>query len=290
MSDSVTTAASTWRGPAASASRWRPRTPPLHSGDGQRPKARWSSQLAGHLPSFLSVGALVVVWLVLGSAVKVSFIPSVPAVAAALGSLGSSGQLYRQGIGTLVAIGIGFGIAVVAGTAVGVAMGRNRVLERLLGMYVNAGQSVPMAAVVPILALVFGLGQGSIVATVAIFAFFAIAINVHAGIRRVDPALVEMARSFGAPERVIITRVAVPAALPLVFTGLRIGIGRAVDGAILGEMLVSLVGLGGSLMTYGSSFRLSYVYALLLCIFVLGRVTMALVSLIGRAVQPWARR
>ncbi|MDR7523052.1 MAG: ABC transporter permease subunit [Armatimonadota bacterium] len=240
-------------------------------------------------PWTISVAPVLALWEVVGRLRLFAFVTPLTDVARAGLLLAGRGSLRADLALTVSAVLVGFGLAVAAGVAVGVLMGRYRLAEAVFGLYVDIFQSTPAAAKVPVLVLLFGLGRGSIVATVFLFAFFVITVNVYTGVRQVSPTLVEMARSFGAGEWTLIRRVILPAALPLVMAGLRMGVGRAVNGAVLGEMLISIVGIGGLLMYYGSSFRVDFLYALILLVVALAAVLMGAVHAIERRLIRWMR-
>lgn len=242
-----------------------------------------------HAPWLISVVPVLILWEVVGRLRLFAFVPSLTDVARAALVLAGRGHLWQDALLTVSEVLAGFGLAVAAGLVVGVLMGRYPLAEAVFGLYVDIFQSTPAAAKVPILVLVFGLGRGSIVATVFLFAFFVITVNVYAGVRQVSPTLVEMARSFGAGEWMLIRRVILPASLPLVLAGMRMGVGRAVNGAVLGEMLISIVGIGGLLMYYGSSFRVDFLYALILLVVALAAVLMGTVHALERRLIRWMR-
>lgn len=217
-------------------------------------------------PGVLTLAVFVVLWEIVGRLDLVFVLPPLTVVAAAGWELVVSGQIAANAVGTLTTLVIGLTISVVAGVTLGVLMARYRLVDQVLGVYVDMLMSAPVSAIVPVLVLVFGTGSESIVAAVVLFCFFVITINAYAGVKEVDEQLIEMARSFSVPERIVLRRVILPGALPLLLTGLRMGIGRSVNGAIFGEMLVSVVGLGGLLITFGSRFQFDRLDALIILI------------------------
>ena len=220
---------------------------------------RWLYERA---PWALSLAPPLAAWEALGRLFPRLPIPPPSAVLAALWGLLRSGLLGQHAARTLLHLALGFVLAVAAGLVVGVLMGRSRPAEYLLDLYLNLFLAAPLAALVPLLILLFGLRATSIVATVFLFAFFVVAVNTYTGVRDADPRLVEMARAFGAPEGLLLRRVILPEALPLILAGIRQAVGRAFNGVILGEMLVSLVGIGGLLMQFGMQFRIDAVLAI----------------------------
>lgn len=219
-----------------------------------------------HMPGVLTLVPLLLLWELVGRLDLLFVLPPLTDVAAAAWELIESGLIAEHAGGTLVSLLIGLGISVVAGVTLGVLMARFRLLDEVLGVYVDVLMSAPVSAIVPILVLLFGTGGESIIAAVVLFCFFVITINTYSGVKEVDAQLIEMARSFSMPERLVMWRVILPGAMPLMLTGLRMGIGRSVNGAIFGEMLVSVVGLGGLLITFGSRFQFERLDALILLI------------------------
>ena len=116
---------------------------------------------------------------------------------------------------------------------------------------------------------------------------FVIVINTATAIRTVDPSLVEMARSFGCRERQIFARILLPASLPLVFAGIRLGMGRAVKGMINGEMLIAFVGLGALAQRYGAQFDAAKVFAIAMVVLIIGLVMNWLVQLLDHRFTSW---
>lgn len=250
------------------------------------PRSRW---LLAHVPWTVSVVPVLFVWEAVGRFGLFVFIPPLSKVTATAIILVGRGQLWVEGVRTLGAVLAGFGLASGVGVVLGVLMGRSQLVEAGFGPYVDAFQSAPAAALVPILVLVFGLGRASIVAVAFVFTFFVITVNVHAAVKHVDPKLIQMARSFGAGEWALVCRVIMPAALPLALAGMRLGIGRAVNGAVLGEMLISSIGIGGLMMYYGGAFRVDFLYALLLLVVALAGLLMGIVHALEKRALRWMR-
>jgi ABC-type nitrate/sulfonate/bicarbonate transport system permease component len=106
-------------------------------------------------------------------------------------------------------------------------------------------------------------------------------------VKQVDTVLVEMARSFGAKEREIFFKIMLPAALPAIMAGLRLGMGRAVKGMVTAEMLLTLTGIGAMIMQYGSSFATDSLFAVILTILLVAMAAMKAVQWIDRRLTGW---
>jgi NitT/TauT family transport system permease protein len=177
-----------------------------------------------------SVVSLALLWEISGRIMDSTLIPPLSHIAVAWWKLLSSGKLLSNIGLSLTTLAIGFLLAALCGVVLGLLMGRFRAVEHFLDLYVNALMSAPTTAFVPVLILWFGLGIESRIAVVFLFAVFVIIINTMTGVKQVDGVLVEMARSFGAKEREVFFKIILPAALPAIMAGVRLGMGRAVKG------------------------------------------------------------
>lgn len=234
--------------------------------------------------SLITVG---LAWELAGRAGKANLLPPLSKVMSAWIELLSSGQLFQALGVSLQALTIGFLLSVLFGIPLGLLMGRYRRLESFLDIYMTALLAVPMISFIPFLVIAFGLGLHSRVWIVFLFAFVIIAINTTAGVRNVDANLTEMARSFGAREGEVFVKVILPAALPMIMAGIRLGMGRAVLGMVTSEMILAVVGFGAMLMTFGASFNTPALFATLLTIVLLAVALLAFVQYLDRRFSPW---
>ncbi len=235
----------------------------------------------------IAVAGLLIVWEALGRLDVSMFVPPVTTVAAAWWQLVANGTLTRAAASSLVSLVKGFVPAAVLGVAVGLAMGRFATVRHLLDGWVNALMSAPLSALVPVLIALFGIRDTVVAATVFMFSFFVIVVNTLTGVRSTDPSLVEMARSFGAGELALFGRVYLPSALPAVMLGLRLGVVQAVKGMVVGEMLISLVGLGERLIYYGNTFLIAELYAVIASVLLIALATSQLAQALDRALIRW---
>ena len=123
-----------------------------------------------------------------------------------------------------------------------------------------------------------------------LFAIFPILINTQQGVRNVDPGLLEVARAFNTSERRLWGDVIVPAAMPFIFTGVRLAIGRALIGMIVAEFLVGLAGLGYLIIVYQNTFRIDKMFVPVIVVAAFGIALMGLVQFVESRVAPWTRR
>ena len=227
------------------------------------------------------------VWEGLGRLHLTPMLPPVTGVLGALVQMITSGDLQKNLSQSLLSLALGFGAAVLVGVVLGVAMGYDRRVEAFFDMYVNAFVAAPSAAFVPLMVVFFGLGQGPVAVTVFLFSCFVIVVNTATGVKQVDRSVLDMARAFCAPRDVVFRRILVPGALPMLMAGLRLGAGRAIKGLVVGEALISLVGLGGALQLYGGAFQVKAVYALILVLVVMSLASTWVLGRLERRLFPW---
>src|ERR671910_2374732 len=235
----------------------------------------------------VSLFTLAAIWEVAGRTGNAHLLPPLSKVMIVWTELLVSGQLFQALAVSLQALALGFLLSVFFGVPLGLLMGRYRRLESFLEIYMTALLTVPMISFIPFLVIAFGLGLHSRVWIVFLFAFVIIAINTTAGVRNVEPSYMEMARSFGARESELFLKVILPAAMPMIMAGIRLGMGRAVLGMVTGEMILAVVGFGAMLMTFSASFNSSALFATLLTIILLAVALLALVQYVDRRLSPW---
>jgi NitT/TauT family transport system permease protein len=238
------------------------------------------------------VGALsllggAVLWELVARIWDVSFFPPLSAVLRRLGEMIADGEILGSLGNSLLNLLIGAVISVVIGVGVGLLMGAYKKVEQALDVYVYALLTAPSLVFAPIFFSIFGLGRASIVGVVVMYATFIIIINTASAIRSVPVALIEMGRSFCATDGQVFRRIVIPAAMPLIMAGLRLGMGRAVKGMINGEMFIAAVGLGALVMDAGRRFDAETILAVLLVIIVVAVAVMQFVQLLDRRVTRW---
>jgi NitT/TauT family transport system permease protein len=189
---------------------------------------------------------------------------------------------------TAQAFFIGNLIAILVGVPLGILMGRSVIADRIFLPWVNLFLSAPLTALVPVIMVLFGLGQTTIILTVVLFAVWIIVLDARAGVRSISPSLVEMAKSFGATPWQSFKEIYVWAALPEILAGIRLGVIRAVKGVVIGQLLVSIVGFGALFKLYGSRFLMEHFWAALLVLFAFAFLLAELLAWLERRVDYYA--
>jgi ABC-type nitrate/sulfonate/bicarbonate transport system permease component len=170
----------------------------------------------------------------------------------ALARMTLDGSLVRAYTSTLQPLVIGVAISAAIGVGAGVAMGLSRSVEWLtLPLFVIA-QAAPMAAIIPLITYIYGIGLTAKVLAVTILAIPVITMNSYKGIRNTSPSLLEMCRAFLGTRRQAVWKVVLPHAAGLIFVGLRLGVAMGFIGVVIAELLITPTGIG-DLITYHSS-------------------------------------
>jgi NitT/TauT family transport system permease protein len=198
------------------------------------------------------------------------FVSQPSAIAASLSRAARSGELWHNIAVSFREFVIGYGLSVVVGILAGALAGRFRTVEYALDPFLWFLYSAPLIAFYPIFVLWFGLGVPTVIAMTFLLAVPQIAASTLNGIQNVNPGLIRAARSFGASEGDLLRKVVLPASVPMVIAGLRLGIGRALMGVVVGELFGATAGLGYSISYYGALLKTTDMIASLVVIVVLG--------------------
>ena len=250
----------------------------------RRRPGRWRALLGNRwLHRAVVWGGLIGVWYALAVWKGPFFMATPGATVGGLGRLASEGYLPTLAT-TLRQLSVGFGLAVAVGVPVGLLMGSARAVDDFLAPYVNTLFVTSKEALLPFLITLFGVALQFRVAVVFLFAVFFIIMNTAAGVRGVDPGLLETARAFRVPRRRMFTKVVLPASLPYVIAGLRLGLATAIKGMVIAELWVT-AGVGLLLKNFGAFRRLDMFFALAVVIIGIGVLSTSLLLVLERRLQ-----
>ncbi len=183
---------------------------------------------------------------------------------------------------------IGFSTALILGFLLGVIVGRYPLMDRTFSPYLSALYALPTIALVPLILIWFGFGLTGRVIVVFLASFFPILINVYQGVRDAPQDLLEVAESFGVRSEVgLLRRVVIPASIPFILAGVRLGVGRGVVGMAIAEVYLRLSGIGTLIAGYASSFQTDYLIAAILPLPFLGIGLTKLLAYIESRFQTW---
>jgi len=155
---------------------------------------------------------------------------------------------------------VGLALAILVGLPLGLVMGRSKTLDAMLDPFVTAFNATPRLIFLPLLILWFGIGIWSKITIVFVGAVFPLLINTYEGVRNVDRVLVNVVRSFGANEWQTMKVVVLPNSLPYIVVGLRLAIGRALLGVVVGEFFAASRGLGYMIANAATNYKVDVVF------------------------------
>ena len=199
----------------------------------------------------------------------------------------SDGTMIRALGETMTVLTLGFILSATTGVALGVLLGGFRIVGRVLDPFVNAMNSTPGAAFIPLIIVWFGLYTEAKVVVVWNAALFPILINTAAGIANANKDLTEMARAFGANRRNLFWSIMLPDALPSILSGLRIGVAISTVGTVIAELTMAQSGLGGLLAQAGNRFQMDRYFAVVIVLMALGTALSALLRFTENRLARW---
>jgi NitT/TauT family transport system permease protein len=215
------------------------------------------------------------------------FMPRPDDVLAQSVKLWSDGTMLKALGESLTVLLLGYLVSAVTGIGLGIFLGGFRFAGRVFDPFVNALNSTPGAAFIPLIVVWFGLYTEAKVVLVWNAAFFPILINTAAGIANANRELVEMGRAFGASRRVLFRDVMLPDALPSILSGLRIGAAIATVGTVIAELTMAQSGLGGLLAQAGNRFQMDKYFAVVIVLMILGTAITASLRWAERRIGRW---
>ncbi|HKV45472.1 MAG TPA: ABC transporter permease [bacterium] len=199
------------------------------------------------------------------------------------------GLLLGEAAVTLEEIFLGFAIAAVVGTALALLIFSSRLVERGVYPLIIASQTIPVFAIAPLLIVWLGYGMLSKIAMTALIVFFPIVVNTVDGLRAADPDAVNLLRILGATPAQVLFKIRAPAALPFVFSGVRIAVATSVIGAVIGEWVGATQGLGFLMIHANAQLQIDLVFAAIVCLSVMAVGLFLAVSGVEWLVLPWRR-
>jgi len=271
--------------------------PEEHDGD-TLPTARrdrWlrlSQSNRDRLITIASPIALLILWeaLVRVNLIDARFFPPPSKILAQLVALTESGELLKNTWASLQRLFWGTLIGGIPALVLGVVMGLYRPVRALVEPLVAATYPVPKSAILPLLLLIFGLGEASKIAMVAIGVFYPVLINATAGVLQINRIYLDVGRNFGASRAQVFRTIALPGALPFIMTGVKLGMGMGLILIAIAEMIGAKSGLGYMIWNAWEILSVETMYVGLLVIAVLGFVFTVLLNELERWIVPWKER
>ena len=235
------------------------------------------------------VAIVLIVWELVGPSINPIFFTYPSKIAVAFWNAITTGELWYYTGQSLEVLVYGLGISILVGIPLGVAMARSPRLDWALDLPINAFNATPLAALVPILVLWFGIYLKAKIIIVFLFSVFSIIINTYQGVREVDKSLLEVARSFRSNERAMWRDVLLPFALPYIAAGIRLAIGRGLVGMIIAEFYTTITGLGFMITKYANVFEMDMTFVPVILLMILGVALTSALKWFERQIAPWRR-
>ena len=244
-------------------------------------------RLAWLAPASLAAGLLAWEGLSRLAGLPSFILPPPSAVGRRFLELASDGSLWRHTLVTLLEILAGLAVGVTVAFVLGYLVAKSRSLERVLEPYIVASQSIPVVAIAPLLIIWFGAGTLSKVMISALIVFFPVLVNTVVGVRSVPADLHDLMRSLRATRWQIFAKLDVPASLPVLFGGLKIGATLAVIGAVVGEFVAADQGLGFLITLNRGLYDTAGVFVAVFLLIGLAMLMYSAVSYVERRTLRW---
>jgi len=235
--------------------------------------------------------AVLVVWQLASDAglIDQRYVPSPVAIGRAGWELAVSGELGKHVWASLRRLAVGFALGAVPGILLGIVMGLSRWVRAALDPLVAALYPVPKVAILPLLMLVFGLGDASKAAVVAMSVLFLTIINTTVGVVQLDRIYFDVAQNYGTPWHKLFARVILPGALPTIFAGLRISLGVSLVVLVSAEFVASNSGIGYLIWSSWQTLVVENMFVGIIVVTILGVLTTFLLRECERVLVPWRR-
>jgi NitT/TauT family transport system permease protein len=233
-----------------------------------------------------SLGLFCGLWELAGRVPVSLAFPPFSATAAALWQMTLDGRLPVAYLSTLQPLLIGLLVCAVLGVGCGIAMGLSRAFEWLTLPVFVILQAAPMAALVPLITYIYGIGLTAKVLAVVFLAAPVVVMNAYKGIRNTPPSLLEMCRSFQGTRAQAVVKVVLPSAAGMIFAGLRLGLAMGFVGVVVAELLITPTGIGDLITYHGSVADYPEMFATIASVVLVAAASMAALE---QAERRWFR-
>jgi ABC-type nitrate/sulfonate/bicarbonate transport system permease component len=250
-----------------------------------RTRSGWGRRIL----SLASPVVLLAAWEIAGRAgwINPLFFPTPTFIVATMGRMIASGELWIHLSVSLRRVALGFVLGAAPAVVIGLAMGYSGRVRMLMEPLISATYPIPKLVILPIIMLIFGIGEASKIVIVAVGAFYPAVINAAAGVAGIRPVFFEVARNFNATRWQKFWRVVVPGSLPLVFAGLRLAFGMALLLVVASEFVSARTGIGAMIWLAWETLRTEKLYAGIAAWAIIGTVSSAVLAGVQRRVIRW---
>jgi taurine transport system permease protein len=257
--------------------------------DNAAPQMSFSTRYRKALLGGLSVVLFFAAWQAIFLVVPFNplFISKPSLIASGLADLITSGDLLRDLAVSAVPFLYGFSAAVLIGVPLGIVMGWRVRVGYALDPLMTVFYASPLVALAPLVVIFFGVGVGGKTLIIFFLSVFPFIFNAFAGVRAVDPLLINVVRSLGGGERDLYLKVIFPSILPYIVAGARIAVGRALIGVLVGEFFAASEGIGYAISRFGDIFALDRMFACIIVIMIIAVVLTEGIRWTERTAFPW---
>ncbi|OXS74732.1 ABC transporter permease [Domibacillus enclensis] len=232
---------------------------------------------------------LLLIWQFLSQSglIDARFFPPPTAIVSTFAQLLASGELFYHINSSLFRIVAGFLLGVIPGILIGLCMGLYAPVRHFLSPLIMALMPIPTLALLPIILIIFGIGEGSKVVTIAGSVFFPVVINTVAGVVSIDSIYLDVAKNYGASKKDFFLKIAFPGSLPVMLEGIQMGQAIALLTIVAAEMMGARSGIGYMIWTSYSAFLLKEMFVGLILISFFGYLFSLLLRGLQRKLLPW---
>ena len=250
---------------------------------------RMAAKRRDRLISIASPVGLLLAWelAALGGLIDVRFFPAPSSILRALWNIAQSGELWENTSISLQRLFFGFLLGGVPALILGVVMGLSRPIRAFVDPLIAATYPIPKSSILPLILLIFGLGEMSKVMMVAIGVFYPIAINSTAGVLQINKVYIDVGHAFKADRMAMFRTVALPGALPFIMTGVKLGAGLGLILIAIAEMVGAKSGIGYMIWSAWETFSVERMYVGLFVIAIIGFVMTLGLNELERWLIPW---
>jgi len=258
---------------------------------GSSTRSVWGRVTGDRVLALMTPALLLVVWelLVRTGLVDSRFFPAPTTIFASMWEMILSGELVTHLLASLQRLFFGFWLGLVPALALGVAMGLSRSVRAAVMPLISGTYPIPKSALLPLILLIFGLGEMSKVVMVAIGVFYPVVLNTVSGVVQVQPIYYDVASNFGARRWRVFRTVALPGAMPSILTGVELGLGLGLILIAIAEMVGAQSGIGYMIWNAWQLYSVETMYVGLLTIAVIGYLLSLLLKEVSRLLMPWSQ-
>lgn len=242
--------------------------------------------------AFVSPAIAIIVWELLATAgiLRPDYVPPPSQLGPHLAGLLAGGELWRHLSVTLYRLSLSFLFALIPAVLLGLSLGMSRNARLALEPLLNSLYAIPKIALLPLVMLILGVNERTLIFTSMLTSFVQMTVSTMGGVLAVDRSILEAGKNYGATGWRLFRYVLLPAALPAIFTGMRIGLGLTLVLVVAVELTAAQEGLGAFLWTAGQTFAAKNLFSVFIVIGVLGWMLTYGLERIGERLMPWQQR